>query len=93
MVTAVVIVVAAAVVAVILPFAVLGVLTVRDALACWRQHSHAVEDGADLDILPGLFVAEDLVHERIPELTDEEREDDLDEVEAIWDATERRHRR
>lgn len=92
MVTAVVIVVAAAVVAVILPFAVLGVLTVRDALACWRQHhSHAVEDGADLDILPGLF--DGLCHERIPELTDEEREDDLDEVEAIWDATERRHRR
>lgn len=92
MVTAVVIVVAAAVVAVILPFAVLGVLTVRDALACWRQHhSHAVEDGADLDILPGLF--DGLCdHERIPELTDEEREDDLDEVEAIWDATERRHR-
>ena len=93
MVTAVVIVVAAAVVAVILPFAVLGVLTVRDALACWRQHhSHAVEDGADLDILPGLF-DELCDHERIPELTDEEREDDLDEVEAIWDATERRHRR
>ncbi len=69
--------------------AVIGGLFAAAALAFLGVLVWGILAGAedDIDVLPGLFDRDD--HERIPTLSDEDRDADLAEAEAIWDTSER----
>lgn len=74
--------------------AVIGGLCAAAALAFLGVLVWGILAGAedDIDVLPGLFDRDDFDrddHERIPTLSDEDRDADLAEAEAIWDTSER----